>query len=202
MAQSGAVMTAMVTPVRRRREPRRDGGRRPGGWLVEQGNDGLVLVRHHRREPDAHRRREDRLWQAVRAAVDVPLIAGSTSNDTRHSVELTQAAAEVGMDGILAVTPYYNRPSQAGLEAHFRADRRCVDLPVILYDIPFRTGRKIATSTILRLAEDVPTIAGVKDAAGDPAETARLIAAAPEDFELYSGDDALNLPFLSVGAVG
>ena len=106
------------------------------------------------------------------------------------------------MDGILAVTPYYNRPSQAGLEAHFRQVAAACNLPVILYDIPGRTGRKIDTATILRLAEDVPTIVGVKDAAGNPAETARLIDAAPEGFEVYSGDDALNLAFLAVGAVG
>ena len=111
--------------------------------------------------------------------VDVPVIAGSTSNDTAHSVELTRRATEAGVAGILAVTPYYNRPSQAGIEAHFRAVAAATPLPVILYDIPVRTGRKIAADTMLRLAHEVPNIVGVKDAAGDPAATARLLAHAP-----------------------
>jgi len=138
----------------------------------------------------------------VREAVDVPLVAGSTTNDTAHSVAMTQAAHELGMDGILAVTPYYNRPSQAGLEAHFRAVASASPLPVLLYDIPIRTGRKISTELMVRLAEDVPTITGVKDAAQNPAETARLVSLAPDDFEVYSGDDSMTLPFLAVGAVG
>ena len=107
-----------------------------------------------------------------------------------------------GIDGILAVTPYYNRPSQAGLEAHFRAVAAASPLPVLLYDIPVRTGRKISTELLVRLAEDVPTIVGVKDAAQNPAETARLVSLAPDDFEVYSGDDSLTLPLLAVGAVG
>ncbi len=202
MARSGAVITAMVTPFAA------DGSLDPAAaadlaeWLVEQGNDGLVLTGTTGESPTLSDDEKMALWRAVRDAVEVPLIAGCTTNDTRHSVQLTKAAADHGMDGILAVTPYYNRPSQAGLEAHFRAIAGASNLPVILYDIPVRTGRKIATETILRLAGDVATIAGVKDAAGDPAETARLIAAAPEDFEVYSGDDSLNLAYLAVGAVG
>jgi 4-hydroxy-tetrahydrodipicolinate synthase len=202
MARSGAVMTAMVTPFAA------DGSFDAGAaaalaqWLIEQGNDGLVLSGTTGESPTLTDDEKIALWRAVRSAVDVPLIAGSTTNDTRHSVRMTKAAADLGMDGILAVTPYYNRPSQAGLEAHFRAVAEVSNLPVLLYDIPVRTGRKIATETILRLAEDVPTIAGVKDAAGNPAETARLIEAAPEGFEVYSGDDSLNLAFLAVGAVG
>jgi len=202
MARSGAVITAMVTPFADDGSLDAAAAADLAEWLVDQGNDGLVLAGTTGESPTLSDDEKLELWRSVRAAVDVPLIAGSTSNDTQHSVELTEAAADVGMDGILAVTPYYNRPSQAGLEAHFRAIADASSLPVILYDIPIRTGRKIDTATILRLAEDVPTIAGVKDAAGDPAETARLIAAAPEDFELYSGDDALALPFLAVGAVG
>jgi 4-hydroxy-tetrahydrodipicolinate synthase len=202
MARSGAVITAMVTPFADDGSLDAAAAADLAEWLVDQGNDGLVLAGTTGESPTLTDDEKLELWRSVRAAVDVPLIAGSTSNDTQHSVELTEAAADVGMDGILAVTPYYNRPSQAGLEAHFRAIAEASSLPVILYDIPIRTGRKIDTATILRLAEDVPTIAGVKDAAGDPAEAARLIAAAPEDFELYSGDDALALPFLAVGAVG
>ena len=115
---------------------------------------------------------------------------------------MTAKASGTGIAACLVVTPYYNRPSQAGLEAHFRAVAAATALPVILYDIPIRTGRKVATDTLLRLARDVPNIVGVKDAAGNPAETASLIARAPGGFEVYSGDDPFTLPLLAVGAVG
>src|SRR5207248_8953939 len=122
------------------------------------------------------------LWRAVAEAVTVPVIAGSGTNDTRHSVELTRLAEAAGAAGILAVTPYYNRPSQAGLDAHFRAIAGATSLPVMLYDIPVRTGRKIAHETLLGLGREVPNIVAVKDAAGDPASSARLVAEAPAGF--------------------
>ncbi len=142
------------------------------------------------------------LWRAVAEAVTVPVIAGSGTNDTRHSVELTRLAEAAGAAGILAVTPYYNRPSQAGLDAHFRAVAGATSLPVLIYDIPVRTGRKVAHDTMLGLAREVANIVGVKDAAGDVAGSARLLAEAPRDFDLYSGEDALNLALLAVGASG
>jgi 4-hydroxy-tetrahydrodipicolinate synthase len=100
------------------------------------------------------------------------------------------------------VTPYYNRPSQAGIEAHFRHVAAATELPMILYDIPVRTGRKISTEVLVRLAHEVPNIVGLKDAAGDPGETARVVAETPADFEVHSGDDPMTLPLLAVGAVG
>jgi 4-hydroxy-tetrahydrodipicolinate synthase len=116
---------------------------------------------------------------------------------------MTELAGTCGVDGVLAVTPYYNRPSQAGIYEHFRAMADAAgDLPVLLYDIPIRSGRRIKTSTMLRLAREVPSIVGLKDAAGDPPTTAHLIAQAPAGFEVYSGDDAMTLPLLSIGAVG
>ena len=117
-------------------------------------------------------------------------------------MHLTAEASKLGVAGILALCPYYNRPSQAGIEGHLRAIAEATDLPVVIYDIPVRTGRKIATALLARLAHEVDNIVGVKDAAGNPAETARLIAAAPAGYEVYSGDDALTLPLLAVGAVG
>lgn len=170
--------------------------------LVADGNDGIVVTGSTGEASTLSDEERLDLWRCVAAAVDVPVLAGSTSNDTRHSVELTTAASDCGVAGILAVTPYYNRPSQAGLEAHFRAVAGATGLPVVLYDIPIRTGRKIASETILRLARDVENVVGLKDAAADPAATARLLAEVPEGFECYAGDDALVLPFLSVGAVG
>ena len=112
------------------------------------------------------------LVRTVCQAVPVPVLAGAGSNDTRAAVELTERASEAGAAGILSVTPYYNRPSQAGLLAHYRAIAAATDLPVMLYDIPVRTGRKVDTATLLELAHDVANIVGVKDAAGNPAETA------------------------------
>jgi 4-hydroxy-tetrahydrodipicolinate synthase len=141
------------------------------------------------------------LWRAVASAVTVPVIAGTGSNDTHHTVALTRQARSCGAAGVLVVTPYYNRPSQAGLEGHFRAAAAATDLPVMLYDIPIRTGRKVAHETMLRLA-GVPNIVAVKDAADDVFGSARLIADAPPGFELYSGSDSVNLPLLAVGAVG
>lgn len=198
----GSVLTAMVSPFGA--DGRLDTGAAAdlARWLVDQGNDGLVLAGTTGEAPTLSDEEKVALWRAVRDAVAVPLVAGTGTYDTAHSVALTRAATDAGVDGVLAVTPYYSRPAQTGIEAHFRAVAAATELPVLIYDIPVRTGRKIETATLLRLAADVANLAGVKDAAGNPAETARLVATAPDGFEVYSGDDALTLPFLAVGAVG
>jgi 4-hydroxy-tetrahydrodipicolinate synthase len=202
MARFGSVITAMVTPFDA--DGRLDVAVAAdlARWLVDQGSDGLVLTGTTGESPVLTDDEDVALWTAVRDAVPVPLIAGSGTNDTRHAVELTERATATGVDAVLIVTPYYNRPGQSGLEAHFRAVAAATDLPVLIYDIPVRTGRKVDTETLLRLAHDVPNIVGVKDAAANPPETARLIAEAPDDFEVYSGDDSFTLPLMSVGAVG
>ena len=171
-------------------------------WLVEQGSEGLVITGTTGEGPAVTDEEDWELWRAIAEAVTVPVIAGTTTNDTAHSIHQTRKAEELGCDGILAVTPYYNRPSQAGIYAHFEAVASSTSLPVVLYDIPIRTGRKIETSTMLQLAHQVPNIVAVKDAAGNPGETAKVVRDAPEGFEVYSGDDALTLPLLAVGAVG
>jgi len=202
MARFGRVATAMVTPFDEAGALDVVAAADLARWLVAHGNDGLVLAGSTGEGSVLDDDEKVALWQAVRAAVDVPLVAGSTSNDTAHSIHLTKLATAAGVDGILAVTPYYNRPSQAGIEAHFRAVADATELPVMIYDIPIRACRKVATEVLLRLAHDVPNVLALKDAAGNPAETARLIAHAPADFEVYSGDDHVTLPFLAVGAVG
>ena len=171
-------------------------------WLVGQGSEGLVITGTTGEGPAVTDEEDWELWRAIAEAVTVPVIAGTTTNDTAHSIHQTRKAEELGCDGILAVTPYYNRPSQAGIYAHFEAVASATSLPVVLYDIPIRTGRKIETSTMLQLAHQVPNIVAVKDAAGNPGETAKVVRDAPEGFEVYSGDDALTLPLLAVGAVG
>ncbi|MBU6330114.1 MAG: 4-hydroxy-tetrahydrodipicolinate synthase [Acidobacteria bacterium] len=202
MSRFGSVITAMITPFTATGEVDHDGAAALAHWLVTQGNDALVLSGTTGEAACLTDDEQVALWRTVRAAVDVPLIAGSGTNDTRHAGELTARAAEAGMDAVLIVTPYYNRPSQAGIEAHFRHVAGCTQLPVIVYDIPVRTGRKISSELIGRFAREIPNVVGLKDAAGDPGATAEVIAAAPDGFEVYSGDDSLTLPLLAVGAVG
>jgi len=202
MSRFGSVITAMVTPFTAEGELDREGAAELARWLVAQGNDALVLSGTTGEAACLTDEEQIELWRTVRAAVDVPLIAGSGTNDTRHAAELTSAASGAGMDAVLVVTPYYNRPSQAGIEAHFHHVCAATELPAIVYDIPVRTGRKIGTDLILRMAKEIPNVVGLKDAAGDPGLTARVIADAPADFEVFSGDDALTLPLLAIGAVG
>lgn len=202
MARFGRVVTAMVTPFTADGALDPDGAAALARWLVDHGSEGLVLAGTTGESPTITVEEQLDLFRAVRDAVDVPLIGGTGGNDTAHSVDLTRRANDTGVDAVLVVTPYYNRPSQAGLLHHFGTVAGATDLPVMIYDIPIRTGRKIATDTLVRLVTEVPNVVAVKDAAGDPAESARLVAEAPDDFELYSGDDSLTLPLLAVGAVG
>ena len=201
-ARFGRVLTAMVTPFRDDESLDVDGAVALARWLVDHGSDGLVLAGTTGEAPTLTDEEKVELWTAVRAAVDVPLVAGTGTYDTRHTCELSEKAAATGVDGLLMVTPYYSKPSQAGLNAHFRAAAAATDLPVVVYDIPGRSVRKIETTLLIELANEVPTIVGLKDAAGDPGETARVIAAAPDDFAVWSGDDPMTLPLLAVGAVG
>jgi 4-hydroxy-tetrahydrodipicolinate synthase len=200
MARFGEVLTAMVTPFHADGSLDLDGAATLARWLQEQGNDGLVVAGTTGEAPVLTDDERLELFEAVIGAVTIPVIVGTGTNDTAHSVHLTTQAAKLGAAAALAVCPYYNRPSQAGIEAHIAAMALASDLPVIVYDIPVRTGRKIATSTLLSLARAHSNLVGVKDAAGNPAETARLVADAPAGFEVISGDDGLTLPLLAVGA--
>lgn len=199
--QFGRVVTAMVTPFDDDLALDVDGAVELARWLVAEGNEGLVLAGTTGEAPTLAREEKLQLWETVAASVTVPVIAGSTGSNTAADVDLTAEASKLGVAGILALCPYYSRPSQAGIEAHLRAVAAATDLPVVVYDIPGRTGRKVSTDVLARLVRDVPNVVGVKDAAGSPAETARLIATAA-GVEVYSGDDSLTLPLLAVGAVG
>ena len=198
----GAVGCAMVTPFGPGDELDVDAAVSLAKWLCDHGNDFLVLSGTTGESPALTDSEKDDLWRGVTSAVTVPVVAGTSTADTRHSVELTKLARQAGVAGILAVTPYYNRPSQAGIEAHIRAVSDAAgDLPVLLYDIPVRTGRKVAKDLIVSLARD-QVIAGVKDATANPAGSAALVAEAPGGFELYSGNDGDTLALLAIGAVG
>lgn len=201
-AKFGAVGCAMVTPFDADLRLDVKAAADLAKWLCLHGNDFLVVSGTTGESPSLSDDEKKRLWEAVASAVDVPVLAGTSTPDTAHSLELTRLAVDCGVAGILAVTPYYSRPSQAGIEAHFRAVAAAAgDLPVLAYDIPVRTGRKIDHEVVLRLAGD-GAIAGIKDATANPAATAELIARAPEGFQVYSGNDADTLSLLAVGAVG
>lgn len=202
MARFGRVLSAMVTPFDENGELDLDVARDLARWLQAHGHDGIVVAGTTGEAPTLDDNEHLSLIAAVVEAVDIPVVAGTGGNDTRHSVHMTREASALGVAGILVVCPYYNRPSQAGIEGHFTAVAEATDLPVMVYDIPVRTGRKIATPTILELAREVPNIVALKDAAGNPGETAAVINSAPAGFEVYSGDDVLTLPLLAVGAVG
>ncbi|HUR77174.1 MAG TPA: 4-hydroxy-tetrahydrodipicolinate synthase [Acidimicrobiales bacterium] len=198
----GQVLTAMVTPMHEDGSIDYDGVGALARYLQDNGNDALVVTGTTGESPALTDDERIETWRAAVEAVTIPIIAGSGTNDTAHSIEMTQAAKTVGAAGILVVTPYYNRPSQAGLYGHFRAVADCTDLPVMLYDIPIRSGRKIAHETFLNLIADCPNIVANKDAAKDPSATALLLRDAPDYFETYSGDSSYTLPFLAVGACG
>ncbi|HEX2039036.1 MAG TPA: 4-hydroxy-tetrahydrodipicolinate synthase [Acidimicrobiales bacterium] len=201
-ARFGAVLTAMVTPFDEEGRLDVDAAVALARWLVDNGNDGLVVTGTTGEATTLSDAEKAEVWRAVAEAVTVPVIAGASTNDTAHSLELVRTAEQCGVAAILSVTPYYSRPSQAGIDAHFRAVAGATSLPVLLYDIPVRTGRKIAHDTLVRLAREVPNIVAVKDAASDLNATAWLRREAPDDFEVYSGEDGITLPLLSVGAVG
>jgi len=201
-ARFGRVITAMVTPFDSEGGLDLDGVATLADWLVANGSDGLVLAGTTGESPVLSDSEEAALTKVVRDAVDVPILLGTGSNDTAYAVEATRRAADLGVDGVLVVTPYYNRPAQYGLDAHFRAVAAATHLPVVLYDVPARTGRRISTDTLVRLCAEVDNIVALKDAAGDPVSTSRFISEVGPDIEVYSGDDSLTLPLLSVGAVG
>ena len=198
----GRILTALITPFGSDGSVDLDVAQQLARRLVDEGNEGLVVCGTTGESPTLSDDEKLSMFSAVLEAVDVPVIAGTVGNNTAHSVELSLRAKALGVHGILSLCPYYNRPSQAGIEQHLRAIAQAVDLPQVIYDIPVRTGRKVSSEVLLRLAHDEKNVIGLKDAAANPAETARIIREAPADFEVYSGDDGLTLPLLSVGAVG
>lgn len=200
-APFGRVLTAMVTPFADDLSLDLDAAAQLAEHLVEHGNDGIVVSGTTGESPTTSDAEKVELLRAVLDAVGdrATVVAGVGTNDTRHTVEAARAAAEAGAHGLLVVTPYYNKPPQAGLLAHFEAAADATDLPVMLYDIPGRTGTKIAADTLVRAAEHERIVA-VKDAAGDLYEGAWVMARC--DLAYYSGDDAANLAWLAHGACG
>jgi 4-hydroxy-tetrahydrodipicolinate synthase len=197
----GRVLTAMVTPLYDDGRVDLEGAQRLATHLVEHGNDGLIVSGTTGESPTTSDAEKDQLLRAVLEAVGdrARIVAGVGSNNTAHSIENATAAAKAGAHGVLVVTPYYNKPPQEGVRAHFTAVADATDLPVMLYDIPGRSGIAIHTETLLRLAEH-PRIKAVKDAKGDLFAASQVMARS--DLQYYSGDDVLNLAHLTQGAVG
>jgi 4-hydroxy-tetrahydrodipicolinate synthase len=198
----GSVLTAMVTPFDEEGELDLDAAATLARWLCGHGSEGLVVAGSTGEGTVLSDAERLDLWRAVAEAVTVPVIAATGTNDTRHSIELTARAAALGVAGVLVVTPYYSRPSQQGLYEHFAAVARATELPVVLYDIPIRSARRIGTDIVVRLVHEVANIVALKDSGRDPETSARLLNLVPSAFELYCGDDSLTLPLLSIGAVG
>lgn len=200
-APFGRLATAMVTPFKKDLSIDWDGVSTLAKHLVDTGHDAIVVSGTTGEAPTTSDDEKDQIIKVVLEAVGskAKVIAGAGNNETSHSIEQALRAQKAGAHGLLVVTPYYNKPPQAGIEAHFRAIADASDLPVILYDIPGRTGMQIESDTIVRLAEH-PRIVALKDAKGDVAATSWVIKRS--GIPVYSGDDILNLPLLSVGAVG
>lgn len=197
----GAVLTAMVTPFTPDGAVDLEAAQRVAAHLVDGGCDGLVVSGTTGESPTTSDAEKDDLLRAVLGAVGdrARVVAGVGTNDTRHTIELARAAEKAGAQGLLVVTPYYNKPPQSGLLAHFRAVADATDLPVLLYDIPARSGIPIQTETLVRLAEHERIVA-VKDAKDDLYEGSWVMART--DLAFYSGTDALNLAWLTHGGAG
>jgi 4-hydroxy-tetrahydrodipicolinate synthase len=197
----GRVLTAMVTPFARDGALDLDGAQRLATHLVDHGNDGLVINGTTGESPTTSDTEKDQLLRAVIEAVGdrAHVVAGVGTNDTQHTAELARQAEKAGASGLLVVTPYYNKPPQSGLLHHFATVADTTGLPVMLYDIPGRTGVAIATETLVRLAEHERIVA-VKDAKDDLAASSWVLRRT--ELAYYSGTDMLNLPLLSIGGVG
>lgn len=198
----GRVLTAMVTPFASDGSIDFDVASDVARFLVEQGSDGLVVAGSTGEGTSLSDQEKLDLFSCVAQAVNVPVLAGSTSSNTAGSVGLTSQVAATGVAGVLATTPAYVRPSQSGIAAHLGAVAQSTTLPVMLYDIPSRTGRKIASSTTVGLVRAHRNVVALKDASADLVSAAHTKAVLGDELDLYSGDDSLLLPFMAVGAVG
>lgn len=199
----GSLITAMVTPFKDDYSLDLDRAQEIAIWLLDHGSDGLVVTGSTGEAATLADDEKIALWRAVAEAVDGrgQVIAGSGTYDTAHSIHLTEQAEKAGADAMLVVTPYYNKPPQRGLVEHFTMVAGATSAPVMVYNIPGRTGIRIAHDTLLRLAE-VDNIVAVKDSTGDFDGVSRLVSEAPSGFEVYCGDDWAAFGMLCLGAVG
>ena len=201
-APFGRLLTAMVTPFDKDGAIDWAGVEKLAQHLVDTGHDGIAVNGTTGEAPTTKSSEKLEIIKVVKKVVGakVQVLSGAGDNETAYTVEQAKRSQDAGADGLLVVTPYYNKPPQAGIEAHFRAVAAVTDLPIMMYDIPGRTGVEIESDTIVKLFESVKNIVALKDAKGNIAATSWVIKRC--GIPVYSGDDILNLPFLSVGAVG
>lgn len=204
MVNFGRVLTAMVTPFTEAQKVNYTVAEELAVYLSEHGTDTLVVCGTTGESPTLSWSEEYELFQVVQKAVGskATVIAGTGSNSTQEAIVATRQAAKLGLDGALVVVPYYNKPPQEGLYQHFKAIAQAApDLPLMLYNVPGRTGQNLKSETVARLAE-VPNIVAIKEASGDLEQASQIRRLTPPEFSLYSGDDALTLPLLAIGGQG
>lgn len=200
----GRLLTAMVTPFNADGSINYAAGADFADWLLANGSDGLVVEGSTGEAATMDMDEKIKFMQTIAARVNgrAKIVAGAGTNCTASTIDLVKKMEACGVDGVLVVGPYYNKPTQEGYYQHFAAVAKATKLPIIVYNVPGRTGGNIAPETVARLAADFSNIVAIKEAAGNVAQTAELYRVLPEDFSIYSGDDGLILPFLSVGACG
>lgn len=200
----GRLLTAMVTPFNADGSVNYAAGADFADWLLANGSDGLVVEGSTGEAATMDMDEKIKFMQTIVARVNgrAKIVAGAGTNCTASTIDLVKKMEACGVDGVLVVGPYYNKPTQEGYYQHFAAVAKAAKLPIIVYNVPGRTGGNIAPETVARLAADFSNIVAIKEAAGNVAQTAELYRVLPEDFSIYSGDDGLILPFMSVGACG
>lgn len=200
----GRLLTAMVTPFNADGSVNYEKAADLAEWLINNGSDGLVVAGSTGEAATMNAEEKLELFRVVVNRINkrVPVIAGTGSNNTADSVKMTKMAEAMGVDGALIVGPYYNKPTQEGFYQHFAAVAQSTGLPIIVYNVPGRTASNISPAIVARLAADFENIVAIKEAAGNVAQLAELYSVLPEEFTIYSGDDGLILPFMSVGATG
>ena len=200
----GRLLTAMVTPFNADGSVNYEKAADLAEWLINNGSDGLVVAGSTGEAAPMSAEEKLELFRVVVNRINkrVPVIAGTGSNNTTDSVKMTKMAEAMGVDGALIVGPYYNKPTQEGFYQHFAAVAQSTGLPIIVYNVPGRTASNISPAIVARLAADFENIVAIKEAAGNVAQVAELYSVLPEEFTIYSGDDGLILPFMSVGATG
>lgn len=200
----GRLLTAMVTPFNADGSVNYEKAADLAEWLINNGSDGLVVAGSTGEAATMSTEEKLELFRVVVNRINkrVPVIAGTGSNNTTDSVKMTKMAEAMGVDGALIVGPYYNKPTQEGFYQHFAAVAQSTGLPIIVYNVPGRTASNISPAIVARLAADFENIVAIKEAAGNVAQVAELYSVLPEEFTIYSGDDGLILPFMSVGATG
>lgn len=200
----GRLLTAMVTPFNADGSINYEAGADFADWLLANGSDGLVVEGSTGEAATMDMDEKIKFMQTIVARVNgrAKIVAGAGTNCTASTIDLVKKMEACGVDGVLVVGPYYNKPTQEGYYQHFAAVAKATKLPIIVYNVPGRTGGNIAPETVARLVADFSNIVAIKEAAGNVAQTAELYRVLPEDFSIYSGDDGLILPFMSVGACG